>query len=110
MSQYSLISGASGSGVIPPVPTVGVPVTIRIQSTNIGFDDFTFNPAIHKLRYALEPTLYGDTPAEMNTLLGLSTILTPLENPTTGVYYFDINYVQSGAFKPYMYLIYDYIT
>ena len=110
VSQYSLISGASGSGVIPPIPTVGVPVTIRIQSTKIGFDDFTFDPAIHQLRYALEPTLYGDTPTEMNTLLALSTILTPLEKPTRGVYYFDINYVQTGAFKPYLYLIYDYIT
>jgi len=48
----------------------------------------------------------------MNTLLGLSTNGTPLVNPTTGVYYFDIDYdsIQTGAFKPYLYLIYEYIT
>jgi hypothetical protein len=110
ISQYDVLSGPSGGGIIPPVPTVADPVTIRIQSTKIGFDDFNFDPTVHQLRYALEPTLYGNTPADMNTLLGLSTILAPTQNPTTGVYYYDINYVQSGTFKPYLYLIYSYIT
>lgn len=110
ISQYDVLSGPSGGGVIPPVPTVADPVTIRIQSTKIGFDDFNFDPTVHQLRYALESTLYGNTPADMNTLLGLSTILAPTQNPTTGVYYYDINYVQSGTFKPYLYLIYSYIT
>tara|TARA_R110001606_G_scaffold278751_1_gene427258 strand:+ start:890 stop:5359 length:4470 start_codon:yes stop_codon:yes gene_type:complete len=110
ISEYDTISGPSGRGTLPPIPSVGNPVTIRIQSSQIGFDTFVFDPAIHTLRYYLSATPYANTPTDMNTLFGLSTNLTPLVNPTRGIYYFDINYVQTGAFKPYLYLIYEYIT
>ncbi len=110
ISEYDTISGSSGRGTLPPIPSVGNPVTIRIQSSQIGFDDFVFDPAIHNLRYYLSATPYANTPIDMNTLVGLSTNLTPLVNPTRGIYYFDIDYVQTGAFKPYLYLIYEYIT
>jgi hypothetical protein len=112
ISQYDTISGSSGRGVLPPIPSVGNPVTIRIQSSKIGFDTFVFDPAIHTLRYHLSATPYPNTPNDMATLLADSTNGTPLENPTTGVYYFDIPYdsIQTGAFKPYLYLIYEYIN
>ena len=110
ISEYDTISGPSGRGTLPPIPSVGNPVTIRIQSSQIGFDDLVFDPAKYTLRYYLSATPYANTPTDMNTLLGLSTNLTPLVNPTRGIYYFDINYVQTGAFKPYLYLIYEYIT
>jgi hypothetical protein len=110
ISEYDTISGSSGRGTLPPIPSVGNSVTIRIQSSQIGFDDFVFDPAIHNLRYYLSATPYANTPIDMNTLVGLSTNLTPLVNPTRGIYYFDIDYVQTGAFKPYLYLIYEYIT
>ena len=112
VSEYDTISGPSGRGTLPPVPSVGNPIAIRIQSSKIGFDDLVFDPTKHTLRYHLSATLYANTPNDMNTLLGLSTNGTPLVNPTTGVYYFDIDYdsIQTGAFKPYLYLIYEYIT
>ena len=110
ISQYDTISGSSGRGILPPIASVGNPVTIRIQSSKIGFDTFVFDPTKHTLRYHLDSTPYPNTPNDMADLLADSTNLTPLVNPTTGVYYFDIDYVQTGAFKPYLYLIYEYIN
>jgi len=112
ISQYDAISGPSGRGTIPPVPSAGNPITIRIQSNKIGFDNFVFDPSIHTLRYYLSATEIINTPAKISQLLIDSTNATPLVNPTTGVYYFDIDYdlIQTGAFKPYLYLIYEYIN
>lgn len=108
ISQYNQLSGPSGRGVIPPIPSGATPVTLRIQSTKRNFDDFDFDPATHNLKYLLSTTLYDNTPADINTLLAAATTLTPLQNPLTGVYYYDINYVQFTPFRPYLYLIYDY--
>ena len=108
ISQYNQLSGPSGRGIIPPIPSGATPVTLRIQSTKRNFDDFDFDPATHNLKYLLSTTLYDNTPADINTLLAAATTLTPLQNPLTGVYYYDINYVQFTPFRPYLYLIYDY--
>jgi hypothetical protein len=108
ISQYNQLSGPSGRGIIPAIPSGATPVTLRIQSTKRGFDDFEFDPATHNLKYLLSTTLYDNTPADINTLLSAATTLTPLQNPITGVYYYDINYVQFTPFRPYLYLIYDY--
>jgi len=110
VSEYDTISGPSGRGTLPPIPSVGNPVTIRIQSSQIGFDDLVFDPTKYTLRYHLDSTPYPNTPNDMANLLAASTNGTPLVNPTTGVYYFDIPYQQTGTFKPYLYLIYEYIT
>jgi len=110
ISEYDTISGPSGRGTLPPIPSVGNPVTIRIQSSQIGFDDLVFDPTKYTLRYHLDSTPYPNTPNDMANLLAASTNGTPLVNPTTGVYYFDIPYQQTGTFKPYLYLIYEYIT
>jgi hypothetical protein len=108
ISQYNQLSGPSGRGIIPAIPSGATPVTLRIQSTKRGFDDFEFDPATHNLKYLLSTTLYNNTPADINTMLAAATTLTPLQNPITGVYYYDINYVQFTPFRPYLYLIYDY--
>ncbi len=104
ISQYSRNSGVAGRGLTPAIPGA-TPVTIRIQSTKKGFDDFTFDPASDTLKYLVSSTLYNNTPADINTLLPLATTATPLVNPLTGVYYFDIPYTTPND---YLYLIYDY--
>jgi hypothetical protein len=107
VSQFDILSGNEGSGMIPPSGG-SAPTTIRIQSNKKGSDDFVFNPNNHKLRYLLSAIEYENNPADIQAMLSASTELTPLVNPTNGLYYYDINYVQSAVFEPYLYLIYDY--
>jgi len=107
VSQFDTLSGDEGSGMIPPSGG-SVQTIIRIQSNKKGSDDFVFNPNNHKLRYLLSAVEYGNNPADIQAMLSASTELTPLVNPTNGLYYYDINYVQPTVFEPYLYLIYDY--
>ncbi len=105
VNQFTTLTGNSGVGMIPP--TTGGTVTIRIQSTKRDFDDFTFGSS--ELKYLLSATELDNSPTGITSMLSAATTLTPLVNPTTGVYYYDITYTQvQAAFKPYIYLIYDY--
>jgi hypothetical protein len=105
VNQFTTLTGNSGVGMIPP--TTGGSTTIRIQSTKRDFDDFTFGTS--ELKYLLSATELDNSPAGITSMISVATTLTPLVNPSTGIYYYDITYTQvQAAFKPYIYLIYDY--
>jgi len=107
VSQFNVISGSEGAGMIPPSGG-SVPTIIRIQSNRKGSDDFVFDPTKHTLRYLLSSSEYQNNAAGIQAMLSASTELTPLVNPTNGLYYYDIIYTQPTVFEPYLYLIYDY--
>ncbi|MBV1929484.1 MAG: hypothetical protein KUG81_08245 [Gammaproteobacteria bacterium] len=100
VAQYQVFDGRSGTGMIPP--SSGPQVTIRIQSTKRDFDDFTFGSSL--LKYVESQTEFTDSQNDITNMLAAATTLTPLVNPTTGVYYYDVSYSASN----YIYLIYDY--
>jgi hypothetical protein len=104
VSLFQSFEGNAGAGMIPPES--GGQVTIRIQSTKKGFDNFDFGSS--SLKYLLSTTDYSDSDVDIASMLSAATTLTPIQNPSTGVYYYDITYTQTPQFSPYIYLIYDY--
>jgi hypothetical protein len=104
VSLFQSFEGNAGAGMIPPES--GGQVTIRIQSTKKGFDNFDFGSS--SLKYLLSTTDYSDSDVDIANMLSAATTLTPIQNPSTGVYYYDITYTQTPQFSPYIYLIYDY--
>jgi len=99
VSRYSLLTGPVGSGAFPPAGSV-----LRMISNKFSTDTFVFNPATDKFRYLTSNTLYTNTPANISTLLGLSSIATPNQGGGNN------NFAQFNvpALQNYLYLIWDF--
>ena len=102
VSQYSEFSGAQGFGSIP---TNGSDVTVICNK--FGFDDFTFDPAQNKFRYLRSDTLYENNTADINTLLSLSTNITPI-NTASAPSAYSASFTMPSTTDEYLYLIWDY--
>ena len=102
VSQYSEFSGAQGFGSIP---TNGSDVTVICNK--FGFDDFTFDPAQNKFRYLRSDTLYENNTVDINTLLSLSTDITPI-NTTSAPATYSAEFTMPSTADEYLYLIWDY--
>jgi hypothetical protein len=102
VSQYAEFSGAQGFGSIP---TNGSDVTVICNK--FGFDDFTFDPAQNKFRYLRSDTLYENNTADINTLLSLSTDITPI-NTTSAPSTYSASFTMPSTTDEYLYLIWDY--
>ena len=103
VSYYNIITGAQGGGYIPSDAA-----NVTMICNQRMFDTFRFDILTDNFRYHRSNVLYNNTPADINTLLGLSTEATPISGPniigTT-------QYSASFAMPPsgdYLYLIYDY--
>jgi len=99
VSRYSLLTGPVGPGAFPPAGS-----TLSIITNKLSTDTFVFNPATDKFRYLMSNTLYTNTPANISTLLGLSTVATP--NQGGGINNF-ANFTVP-ALQNYLYLIWDF--
>ena len=91
------ITGEQSQGVIP----VNGSDVLMISNQYEG-DTFEFDPTINKFKYLASNTLY-----DVATLLPLTTLATPILNPSTGKYYAvaeDVNLSSSA----YLYLVWDY--
>jgi hypothetical protein len=103
VSDYSIITGAQGGGYIPSDAA-----NVTMICNEYSLDTFRFDILTDNFRYHRSNVLYNNTPAEINTLLGLSTEATPISGPTIiGT----TQYSASFAMPPsgdYLYLIYDY--
>ena len=102
VSQYSEFSGAQGFGSIP---TNGSDVTVICNK--FGFDDFTFDIAQNKFRYLRSDTLYGNNTVDINTLLSLSTDITPINDASAPATY-SAQFTMPSTADEYLYLIWDY--
>ena len=100
VSRYNVLSGFAGSpGFAPPGSTM------KIMTNKIFPDNFVFNPSMHKFRYLRSSTLYPNTPVDIQTVLNLSTISTPI---TGGPNVYESMFtVPSAGLGDNLYLIWD---
>lgn len=99
-SDYALIEGRQGAGIIPSDTA-----TVTIASNKINFDNFVFNSLVNNFRYFRSNTLYLDNDTDMQALLAAATIATPILNIGTSKYYANFAMPSTGD---YLYLIWDY--
>lgn len=73
VSRYNVTTGYVGTGGFPPEFTV-----MSMQTNKIFPDDFVFNPLNDKFRYYRTNVLYPNTPANVLTVIGLSSTASPI--------------------------------
>ncbi len=101
VSQYSVITGKEGGGVIP-----GANATVSIISRKEGFDNFNFNANTNKLKYLRTDTVYQNNGTSIDSLLLNASNATPIisqSNPEQ--FYAEFTMPTSGQ---NLYLIWDY--
>lgn len=101
VSWYNPVTGFAGTGSIPPAGS-----TVRLISNQIPPDDFVFNSATNKFRYARTNTLYANNDTDMQTLLSISTVASPIAG-SGSVYSADFT-VPPSTSGSYLYLIWDF--
>jgi len=102
VSYYLVTNGFEGQG---PIPVAGSTMTLKINE-NFPWVSFTFNPLVHKFKYARTNVLYGSNDIDMQALLAVSTTATPITTPMSGVYAADF-IVPPSANGQYLYIIWD---
>jgi hypothetical protein len=102
VSQYTFTTAPQGGNLIPANGA-----TVRIISNQIAAlgDDFVFNAALNQFRYHRSATLYTNTPANIQTLLNVSTQAAPI---TGAAPVFDATFAMPNTNDEYLYLIWDY--
>lgn len=101
ISRYNLSTGAAGSAAFP---TAGS--TVFLQTNKIVPDTFDFSPLTDKFRYHRSNTLYTNTPVDIQSLLSLSSVATPIVS-TPPVFYSTFT-VPPSVSGQYLYLIWDF--
>lgn len=101
VSEYRVFTDFVGSGAIPPSGS-----NMIMVSSKYATDTFDFDPLSDKFRYLMSNTLYANTPSDINSLIGASTVASP--NQGGG----DYNYATFTvpALQNYLYLIWDFRT
>jgi hypothetical protein len=102
VSQYSLITGGQGGGVIP---TDGA--TVTMFNNTIIPDDFSFNEFVNNFRYLRTSTLYANTPVDIQALLVASTTISPINPPISGNTTYDGQFAMPVSGN-YLYMVWDY--
>lgn len=105
VSYYLVTNGFVGQGNIPPE---GATMTLQTNET-FPYVTFDFNPLVHKFRYARDFNLYGNNDIDMQALLAISSVATPILNPITGIYNASFT-VPPSANGQYIYIIWDLRT
>jgi len=98
ISLFTSQTGMSSNGAFPVDGS-----DLRMYSSKLSGDTYVFND--NKFRYLITDTLY--TEAQINDIINSSTIVTPVLNPSTGMYNVDFTYSNPLGY-PYVYLIWDY--
>ena len=80
-------------------------MTVRSNKITSSADDFDFNTAQHELLFLRTNTLYEETVADMELLLGNATQITPV---TGGPNLYEGSFTMPTSNEQYLYLIYDY--
>ena len=105
VARYESTVGVSSEGIFPPHNS-----TVNMASNKIDFDTLVFDttgPDADKFQYLVSNTLYTDSAADINTLLGLAATAAPITNPSTGYYTAPFTYTNPTNMS-YLYLIYNY--
>ena len=102
VSDYQLITGYQGGGVIP---ANGADVSL-ISNKNIN-DDFILDPNNADFRYLRSNTLYNNNTSDINTLISNSISAGAIIPPTNGNTGYTSNFTMPSVGQ-YLYLIWDY--
>jgi hypothetical protein len=100
VSRYNVTTGNVGAGAFPPEFS-----TMSLQTNKIFPDDFVFNPLNDRFRYLRTNTLYPNVPASILTLIGLSSVASPITG-SSPLYQANFN-VPDKANGDVLYLIWD---
>ena len=106
-SEYFSQTGVRSQGVFP---YDGVDLTIRLNKVNNDTYDFIF-PS-DNFKYHSSNTLYANTVADVNTLLGLATTIpnSDVTNPSPGLHQATVSNLSLPINNQYLYIIYDLRT
>ena len=98
ISLFASQTGMSSSGVLPVDGS-----DLRMFSTKLSGDTYVFDNGT--FRYLITDTPYVE--ADINDIINISTEITPVLNPSTGVYNVQFTYSNPLSYQ-YVYLIWDY--
>ena len=101
VSDYALISGPQGAGVIPADGA-----TVSIICNKINYDNFVFNKNVNNFRYLRSSTLYANNDTDMQALLAAAIPATPIDDTDEPDRYF-ANFTMPAT-GSILYLIWDY--
>jgi hypothetical protein len=101
VSRYNVTTGFVGSSFFPPEYS-----TMTLNSNKFPTDTFVFDPLKDRFKYLRTNTLYNNSVGDINILLSLATIITPISGGPT-------NYYASFTVPPsvdgeILYLIWDF--
>ena len=100
VSQYDTVSGPIGAGIIPNEAAL-----VNIISNKIGTDNYVFDATTNQFRYLRTDTLYNNISFDIVSLLGASTLATPVV--TTGDKH-SAQFAMPNNTGNKLYLIWDY--
>ena len=101
-SEYIPNTGVRSLGVFPYSGT-----DITLKTEKFSTDTFDFDPNYHKFRILSSPTEYTDSAADIQALITASSIVSPISNPSTGVYQATETALSMPTANEYLYLIWD---
>lgn len=102
VSQYETITGQQGGGVIPSNTAV-----VKVMSNKYGSDTYNFNVNSDNFRYLRTNTLYANTTSQIQALMVASTVLAPINPPTSGNTDYNSTFAMPTT-GDYLYMIWDY--
>jgi len=103
VSNYSVITGAQGGGVIPADGA-----TVTMFNNTIVPDNFSFNEFVNSFKYLRTSTLYNNTPSEIQSLIVAASNATPIVSPTSGNTAYYAEFTMPSTPDNYLYMIWDY--
>lgn len=101
-SYYNSQSGPRGVGIFP---YDGVDLVLGTQK--IGTDDFDFDSSVNTLNWLSSNTLYTNSSTDINSLINAMASITPISNPSTGVYEATVTSASISTANQYLYVVWD---
>jgi hypothetical protein len=102
VSYYLVTSGFEGQG---PIPVGGSTMSLQVNE-NFPWVTYNFDPSSDKFRYVRTNVLYGNNDTDMQAMLAISSIATPITTPLPNVYAADFT-VPLSTSGQYLYVIWD---
>lgn len=100
VSRYNISTGPVGTALFPPEGSI-----MRLQTNKIPPDDYNFLILSNRFRYHRSNILYNNIPSEIQTLISLSSLSTPIVN--IGDTFYSQFTVPPKVDGNYLYLIWD---
>ena len=85
-------------------------VNLILRNNKINFDDFDFNPLTNKFMFLSTNTVYQNTASDISALLAAAATVTPIVNPTTGLYEATVSAASIPLNQNQLYLVQDLRT